>query len=60
MAVLSTTPYHGGPADTEATKWIELRANAYLLRQLSDITLVPLEEALAHAQEYDYTAHYLA
>ena len=53
-------PYHGGPADTEATQWIELRANAYLLRQLSDIALVPLEEALAHAQEYDYTAHYVA
>jgi len=52
--------HHGGPADTEATQWIELRANAYLLRQLSDITLVPLEEALAHAQEYDYTAHYVA
>ncbi|MFI2817191.1 phosphoglucomutase (alpha-D-glucose-1,6-bisphosphate-dependent) [Vreelandella piezotolerans] len=53
-------PYHGGPADTEATQWIELRANAYLLRQLSDITLVSLEDALAHAQEYDYTAHYVA
>ncbi len=52
--------HHGGPADTEATQWIELRANAYLLRQLSDIALVPLEEALAHAQEYDYTAHYVA
>ena len=52
--------HHGGPADTEATQWIELRANAYLLRQLSDIALVPLEEALAHAQEYDFTAHYVA
>ncbi|WP_144984491.1 phosphoglucomutase (alpha-D-glucose-1,6-bisphosphate-dependent) [Halomonas sp. C22] len=52
--------YHGGPADTEATRWIELRANAYLLRQLSDITLVSLEEALAQVQEYDFTAHYVA
>ncbi|HBP41105.1 MAG TPA: hypothetical protein DD644_05035 [Halomonas sp.] len=53
-------PAHGGPADTDATSWIELRANAYLLRQLNDITLVPLEQALAHAQEYDFTAHYVA
>ncbi|HCA01485.1 MAG TPA: phosphoglucomutase, alpha-D-glucose phosphate-specific [Halomonas campaniensis] len=53
-------PSHGGPADTEATKWIELRANAYLLRQLCDISPVPLEQALAHAQAYDFTAHYVA
>nr|WP_289109606.1 phosphoglucomutase (alpha-D-glucose-1,6-bisphosphate-dependent) [uncultured Halomonas sp.] len=52
--------YHGGPADTEATRWIELRANAYLLCQLSDIALVSLEEALAQVQEYDFTAHYVA
>ncbi|WP_167470103.1 phosphoglucomutase (alpha-D-glucose-1,6-bisphosphate-dependent) [Vreelandella andesensis] len=53
-------PSHGGPADTEVTQWIELRANVYLLRQLGDISLVPLEQALAHAQEYDFTAHYVA
>jgi phosphoglucomutase len=53
-------PSHGGPADTEATTWIELRANAYLLRQLNDISLAPLEHALAYAQEYDFTAHYVA
>jgi phosphoglucomutase len=53
-------PHHGGPADTDVTKWIELRANAYLLRHLSDVSLVPLDEALAHAQEYDFTAHYVA
>nr|WP_301011602.1 phosphoglucomutase (alpha-D-glucose-1,6-bisphosphate-dependent) [Halomonas sp.] len=51
---------HGGPADTETTKWIELRANAYLLRQLRDISLVPLEQALADAKEYDFTARYVA
>ncbi|MGP8291652.1 phosphoglucomutase (alpha-D-glucose-1,6-bisphosphate-dependent) [Vreelandella zhanjiangensis] len=53
-------PSHGGPADTEATSWIELRANAYLLRELGDISLVSVEEALAHAQEYDFTAQYVA
>ncbi|MGO3058636.1 MAG: phosphoglucomutase, alpha-D-glucose phosphate-specific, partial [Halomonas sp.] len=53
-------PSHGGPADTEATSWIELRANAYLLRELGDVSLVSVEEALAHAQEYDFTAQYVA
>ncbi|MGO1773360.1 MAG: phosphoglucomutase, alpha-D-glucose phosphate-specific, partial [Halomonas sp.] len=38
----------------------ELRANAYLLRQLEDVPTVPVDEALAHAQEYDFTAHYVA
>ena len=53
-------PSHGGPADTEATSWIELRANAYLLRELGDVSLVSVEEALTHAQEYDFTAQYVA
>ncbi|MBZ5486461.1 alpha-D-glucose phosphate-specific phosphoglucomutase [Halomonas aquamarina] len=53
-------PHHGGPADTEATTWIEQRANTYLLRQLQDVPLVSLEQAKAHAQEYDFTAHYVA
>lgn len=53
-------PYHGGPADTDTTQWIESRANAYLVKQLGDIELAPLEQSLAHAQEYDYTAHYVA
>ena len=34
-------PHHGGPADTDATGWIELRANAYLLRQLEDVPTAP-------------------
>lgn len=53
-------PHHGGPADAEATTWIEQRANTYLLGQLNDIPTVSLEAALAHAQEYDFTAHYVA
>ncbi|EHA13552.1 phosphoglucomutase (alpha-D-glucose-1,6-bisphosphate-dependent) [Halomonas sp. HAL1] len=53
-------PYHGGPADTDATDWIELRANAYLLRKVEDVPTVPVEQAIAHAQEYDFTAHYVA
>ncbi|MDQ7733381.1 phosphoglucomutase (alpha-D-glucose-1,6-bisphosphate-dependent) [Halomonas sp. SpR1] len=53
-------PHHGGPADTDTTGWIELRANAYLLRQLEDVPTVPVDKAIAHAQEYDFTAHYVA
>ncbi|RBI69673.1 phosphoglucomutase, alpha-D-glucose phosphate-specific [Vreelandella sulfidaeris] len=53
-------PHHGGPADTDATDWIELRANAYLLRELADVPTVPVEQAIAYAQTYDFTAHYVA
>lgn len=53
-------PHHGGPADTDATGWIELRANAYLLRKLEDVPTVPVEQAIAYAQEYDFTAHYVS
>lgn len=53
-------PHHGGPADTDATGWIELRANAYLLRELVDVPTVPVEQAIAYAQAYDFAAHYVA
>lgn len=53
-------PSHGGPADTQVTSWIEERANAYLLRQLIDISLAPVEDMFSYAQEYDFTAHYVA
>lgn len=53
-------PHHGGPAETDITSWIELRANAYLLRNLTDVPTVPVKQALAHAQQYDFTAHYVA
>ncbi|WP_409365773.1 phosphoglucomutase (alpha-D-glucose-1,6-bisphosphate-dependent) [Halomonas sp. PAMB 3264] len=51
-------PYHGGPADTDATGWIEARANDYLTR-LDDVPRVSLEEALDHATEYDFTKLYV-
>lgn len=53
-------PHHGGPADTNATEWIEVRANDYLLRQLDGVHKVSVEDAIADAQEYDFTAHYVA
>ncbi|MCS2609150.1 phosphoglucomutase (alpha-D-glucose-1,6-bisphosphate-dependent) [Halomonas dongshanensis] len=51
-------PHHGGPADTDATSWIEERANEYLSR-FDDVPRVSLEEALAHATEYDFTTLYV-
>ncbi|WP_447553348.1 phosphoglucomutase (alpha-D-glucose-1,6-bisphosphate-dependent) [Vreelandella sp. EE22] len=52
-------PYHGGPADTDATGWIEARANEYLVR-IDDVPRVSFDEALAHASEYDFTGLYVA
>ncbi|MCU0242548.1 MAG: phosphoglucomutase (alpha-D-glucose-1,6-bisphosphate-dependent) [Vicinamibacteria bacterium] len=38
-------PPHGGPADTDATKWIENRANALLAAQLADVQRVDYARA---------------
>lgn len=40
-------PPHGGPADTDATDWIQKRANTLLAAQLSEVKLVSYEAALA-------------
>ncbi|MBK5961516.1 phosphoglucomutase, alpha-D-glucose phosphate-specific [Rhodoplanes elegans] len=40
-------PPHGGPADTDATKWIENRANALLRDGNRDVRRVSYERALA-------------
>ncbi|MFG6668727.1 phosphoglucomutase (alpha-D-glucose-1,6-bisphosphate-dependent) [Halomonas sp. HNIBRBA4712] len=52
-------PSHGGPADTDATGWIEARANEYLGR-IDEVARVSLEEALAHATEFDFTELYVS
>ncbi len=39
-------PPHGGPADTQATQWIEQRANAFLADGLTGVARVPYERAL--------------
>jgi phosphoglucomutase len=39
-------PPHGGPADTDATKWIENRANALLRDGNRGVKRIPLERAL--------------
>src|SRR5580658_4970027 len=55
-------PPHGGPADADATKWIEDRSNALLGAGASNIRRVPYERAI-HADTvstYDFVGSYVA
>ncbi len=49
-------PPHGGPADTDVTRWIEERANALIADGLRGIAKMPLEQArtasTTHKHEY--------
>ena len=55
-------PPHGGPADTDVTRWIEDRANALLAGGLRDVRRLPFERAAraetTHA--FDYRQMYVA
>jgi len=52
---------HGGPADTEATKWIQNRANALLATDVDDINRRSFERAIKddHVHEFDYVMPYV-
>ena len=54
-------PPHGGPADTEATRWIEERANTLLGKGLRRIPRVPYARALAASSthRHDYITEYV-
>jgi len=54
-------PPHGGPADVDATDWIENRANEILENPSLLAPRVDYEEALTYnsIQEYDYTTPYV-
>jgi phosphoglucomutase len=39
-------PPNGGPADTDVTKWIEERANDYLLRDNAGVNRIPFDAAM--------------
>src|SRR5450755_29333 len=49
-------PPHGGPADTDATRWIEDRSNALLAAGVSSVSRTPYEKALradvVHAEDF--------
>ena len=54
-------PPHGGPADTDATKWIENRANELIAARLDGVKRVPLARALAAETtfRYDFLGSYV-
>ncbi|UCF36488.1 MAG: alpha-D-glucose phosphate-specific phosphoglucomutase [Acidobacteriota bacterium] len=54
-------PPHGGPADTDATKWIEGRANELMERDNLDVKRWSYKRALASdlVQRYDYVSGYV-
>jgi phosphoglucomutase len=55
-------PTHGGPADTDATGWIEKTANDFIKAKLKGVKRIPYEKALKSAciHRYDYTSPYVA
>lgn len=52
-------PPHGGPADTDATKWIAAKANDYIRAGLSGVKRIPFARARATAQAYDFLGTYV-
>ena len=54
-------PPHGGPADTDATKWIENRANELIAARLAGVKRVPLARARAAetTSSYDFLGTYV-
>jgi phosphoglucomutase len=55
-------PPHGGPADTQVTKWVETRANELLAAGIGGVSRIPYERALKAGtmHEYDYITPYVA
>ena len=45
-------PPHGGPADTDATKWIEKRANGFLRDDNAGVRRLPYAKAIASASTH--------
>jgi phosphoglucomutase len=52
-------PPNGGPADTDATKWIADAANVYIESSLSGVKRVPFARARAAASPYDFMGTYV-
>jgi phosphoglucomutase len=54
-------PPNGGPADTDATKWIQDRANALIAAGLKEVRRVPAGQARAAStvSTYDYLGGYI-
>ncbi|MEV4661873.1 phosphoglucomutase (alpha-D-glucose-1,6-bisphosphate-dependent) [Micromonospora echinofusca] len=54
-------PTHGGPADTDVTRWIQDRANAILADSLKEVRRIPYARARAAdtTGSYDFLARYV-
>ena len=54
-------PPNGGPAEIDATGWIEAKANALLEDNLNDVRRIPFDRARAAAttREYDFLGAYV-
>src|ERR1700756_431676 len=54
-------PTNGGPADTDVTKWMQVRANEYLRNGNRDVKRMAYEKAMkaATTREYDYVGPYV-
>ena len=54
-------PPHGGPADTDASAWIERRANELLIAANRDVQRIPLSRARKAdtTRSYDYISPYV-
>ena len=54
-------PSNGGPADTDATAWIEGKANGLLEGNLKDVRRIPLDRArrAATTREHDFMSAYV-
>ncbi|MEU8377894.1 phosphoglucomutase (alpha-D-glucose-1,6-bisphosphate-dependent) [Streptosporangium sp. NPDC048865] len=54
-------PPHGGPADTDATSWIQDRANALIAGGLKEVRRIPYTRALAAdtTGRYDFLGRYV-
>jgi phosphoglucomutase len=52
-------PPHGGPADTDATKWIADAANTYIEKGIEGVRRVPFPRARAAAAPYDFLGTYV-
>ncbi len=50
---------NGGPADVEATGWIEARANEWLEKGVDGIARVPIERAKREAKRRDFAEDYI-
>ena len=55
-------PPHGGPADTDVTRWIEDRANRLLSSDLKDVARIAYEKArhAATTHTYNYVGSYVS